>query len=92
VGEACANAIEHAYGAPGRGELEVSITRRGDEALLVTVRDFGRWKDPVADPERGRGTPLMKELADEVLCHTDEEGTTVMLRFDLAERALSAIP
>jgi len=79
-GEAAANAIEHAYG-PSGGVIHISAEHAGD-AILLTVRDFGRWRPP-RRPERGRGLPMMQGLADSVLVSRSEEGTIVDLRWDL---------
>jgi anti-sigma regulatory factor (Ser/Thr protein kinase) len=79
-GEAAANAIEHAYG-PSGGVIHVSAEHAGD-AILLTVRDFGRWRPP-RRPERGRGLPMMQGLADSVIISRSDEGTIVDLRWDL---------
>jgi anti-sigma regulatory factor (Ser/Thr protein kinase) len=79
-GEAAANAIEHAYG-PSGGVIHVSA-ERADDAILLTVRDFGKWRPP-RRPERGRGLPMMQGLADSVLISRSEEGTIVDLRWDI---------
>ena len=50
--EACANAIEHAYG-PSPGRLAVSASISGG-AAVVAVRDFGSWREP-RGKNRGRG-------------------------------------
>jgi anti-sigma regulatory factor (Ser/Thr protein kinase) len=75
--EAAANAIEHAYGlAPGLVELRASSDGAGE--VMVSVRDFGNWRQP-RGTHRGRGLLLMEGLADDVeVFHTDH-GTTVDL-------------
>jgi serine phosphatase RsbU (regulator of sigma subunit)/anti-sigma regulatory factor (Ser/Thr protein kinase) len=78
--EACANAIEHAYG-PGRAELEVDLDYE-DARVRVTVRDHGRWRAPRGE-HRGRGLPLMHALMHAVDVTHGERGTVVVL-----ERAL----
>jgi anti-sigma regulatory factor (Ser/Thr protein kinase) len=75
--EACANAIEHAYG-PAPGVLEVSAQMSAGEAV-VAVRDFGNWRAPRGE-NRGRGLMLMHGLADSVEVMQRDEGTTVQLR------------
>ena len=42
--EACANAVEHAYG-PGRAHFDVDASHRAAR-IRVTVRDKGRWREP----------------------------------------------
>jgi anti-sigma regulatory factor (Ser/Thr protein kinase) len=76
-GEACANAIEHAYG-PGEGsvEIEASVT---DGLLDVVVRDEGRWR-PASNGDRGRGLRLMEACMDEVQIDRRSTGTSVRMR------------
>jgi anti-sigma regulatory factor (Ser/Thr protein kinase)/putative methionine-R-sulfoxide reductase with GAF domain len=75
--EACANAIEHAYG-PGDARIAVSASRDGDDAV-IEIRDHGRWREPRGS-SRGRGIPLMREFMDDVEIDTDDEGTAVRMR------------
>ncbi|MFL5893797.1 MAG: SpoIIE family protein phosphatase [Thermoleophilaceae bacterium] len=78
TGEACTNAIEHAY-APGDASFEVEAMH-GDGAVRIIVRDHGQWRPPRGQ-NRGRGLKLMETLMDEVKLHREENGTTVeMLR------------
>ena len=78
VSEACANAIEHAYGpAPGLLEVSASISATGE--AVVAVRDFGSWRAP-RGKNRGRGLMLMQGLTDSVDVVQRDEGTTVQLR------------
>lgn len=85
IGEACANAVEHAYAgaAPGAVEIRIAPAER-DDSLLVEVRDFGRWREaPGRDPDRGRGIELMRALADDFELETGSAGTTVALQLRL---------
>ena len=41
VGEACANAIEHAYRDTEPGDVEVDMTQSASGGFLVEVRDSG---------------------------------------------------
>jgi anti-sigma regulatory factor (Ser/Thr protein kinase)/putative methionine-R-sulfoxide reductase with GAF domain len=75
--EACANAIEHAYG-PGPGILELSASRSSGGEALVAVRDYGTWRQP-RGANRGRGLMLMEGLTDSVEVVRGEHGTTVQL-------------
>ena len=61
--EACANAIEHAYG-PGDASVDIDAAFSGDE-VAITVRDYGRWREPRGN-NRGRGLGLMETLMDSV--------------------------
>jgi serine phosphatase RsbU (regulator of sigma subunit)/anti-sigma regulatory factor (Ser/Thr protein kinase) len=80
-GEACANAIEHAY-RPGDAAFRIEASRMDSEVLIV-VRDFGGWREP-RGTDRGRGLPLMEALMDFVQVDPSSEGTTVHLRRRLA--------
>jgi serine phosphatase RsbU (regulator of sigma subunit)/anti-sigma regulatory factor (Ser/Thr protein kinase) len=74
--EACANAIEHAYG-PGRRSFSLEATIEGD-GVRVAVRDDGRWRTP-RGTNRGRGLPLMRALMETVEVQQSEGGTVVVL-------------
>jgi anti-sigma regulatory factor (Ser/Thr protein kinase) len=77
-GEACANAVVHAYPV-GNASFEVSGAADNGSIELV-VRDFGSWREP--RPGSGaRGLILMKDLMDDVdLQRKSPGGTTVTLR------------
>jgi anti-sigma regulatory factor (Ser/Thr protein kinase) len=83
--EACANAIEHAYG-PGPGILEVRASRSSGGEALVAIRDYGSWRQP-RGAQRGRGLLLMERLADSVEVVRGEDGTTVQLSRRLGAEA-----
>lgn len=85
VGEAVANAVEHAYGRIV-GNVRVRVRNRGT-ALDVSVEDQGRWKPAEKREERGRGLPLMRALADGVEIRTDQLRTLVHLTLSLAPPA-----
>lgn len=76
VGEAAANAIEHAY-PPGNAEFETTAEII-DGRACVTVSDRGRWRPPRGE-DSGRGLVLMEALADELDIASDEDGTIVRL-------------
>jgi anti-sigma regulatory factor (Ser/Thr protein kinase) len=77
TGEACTNAIEHAY-APGDASFDLEAVRDHGE-IRVIVRDYGKWRAPRGQA-RGRGLKLMETLMDEVDIRREEGGTTVELR------------
>jgi anti-sigma regulatory factor (Ser/Thr protein kinase) len=77
VGEACANAIAHAYPA-GEASFEVEASREG-ELLEIVVRDHGRWRAARGE-ERRRGLTLMEQLMERVEIDKRDSGTTVTLR------------
>src|SRR5215218_3806961 len=83
VGEACANAAEHAYRGTEPGPITVTAAVDVDGLLTMTVRDRGTWHPPDRDPgDRGRGLLIMRQLVDGV---TLEEGggTTVTMTMRL---------
>ncbi len=78
-GEACSNAVEHAYpaGAPGQlvveGEIEPGRVR-------LRVSDTGRWRVPAQRGEdRGRGLQIMRGLTSRAEVVGTGDGTTVDL-------------
>jgi anti-sigma regulatory factor (Ser/Thr protein kinase) len=77
VGEAAANAVEHAYG-PVDDEFDVVADRDGDDAVF-TIVDSGRWRASRGS-NRGRGLALMRELMDDVQVESADGGTAVTLR------------
>src|SRR5687768_14503696 len=80
VGEACANAAEHAYRGAEPGPMAVSADVDVDGVLTVSVRDEGSWHPPERDPgDRGRGLLIMRQLVDTVLLDEAPLGTTVTL-------------
>jgi anti-anti-sigma factor len=83
VGEATANAAEHAYRGVEPGRMQVTAAVDVDGLLTVTVRDRGRWRPPNRDPgDRGRGLLIMRQLVDGVVLQ-GEHGTTVTLSMRL---------
>jgi anti-sigma regulatory factor (Ser/Thr protein kinase) len=75
--EACANSIEHAYGLVS-GVVEVRARKADEDAITVTVRDFGGWRPP-RGTNRGRGLVLMEGLTDSVEVTRRNDGTIVEL-------------
>jgi anti-sigma regulatory factor (Ser/Thr protein kinase) len=80
-GEACTNAIEHAYG-PGEQTFELVGTREGDDVILE-IRDHGQWRAPRGQ-NRGRGLGLMETFMDQVDVIPSESGTAVRMRRRIA--------
>ena len=64
VGEACANAIEHAGAEPG-STIEVRAQLVGREVVL-RICDHGQWRSAAARSERGHGLRLMRVLMDAI--------------------------
>ena len=82
-GEACANVVEHAYGATEPGELSVWLARDAGVGLTARVQDSGRWREPSAEGLRGRGTRIMRGSVDRVEVSSTSEGTEVCLQLAL---------
>jgi anti-anti-sigma factor len=83
VGEACANAVEHAYRGQDPGRMHVRARVDVDGVLSVSVRDDGTWRPPERDPgDRGRGLLIMRQMVDRVVLQEDH-GTTVTLSIRL---------
>ncbi|RBY88747.1 SpoIIE family protein phosphatase [Blastococcus sp. TF02A-26] len=83
LGEALANAVEHAYAGSGQeGECEYSLDRDPDGSIRVRVRDNGTWRPPPADKGfRGRGLELIGALASDVgIGPAPGGGTEVLFR------------
>ncbi|HVW41821.1 MAG TPA: SpoIIE family protein phosphatase [Amycolatopsis sp.] len=81
VGEACTNAVEHAYG-PAGGSVALRLELQGT-TVIATVRDHGRWRPPRGE-NRGRGILLMRKCGDEVRVEQTGDGTKVVIRRDLS--------
>ena len=78
VHEAAANAIEHAHPCEA---IEVTATLDGSE-LRVCVADRGSWAErTTSDGTRGRGTGIMRDLADTMEVVRNGAGTTTVMRF-----------
>jgi anti-sigma regulatory factor (Ser/Thr protein kinase) len=83
IGEAFANAIEH---AGGTADVEIAIERR-DTHLVATIRDHGRGIDascisatlPSVTTERGRGIPLMRQCSDSMSIQNPSDGGTLVV-------------
>lgn len=82
-GEACANAIEHAY-VPGLAYFELEATH-AEGLVTLTVRDTGRWRAPRAT-QRGRGLKVIEAAVDELEVTTTDAGTVVIMRHRIAAR------
>jgi PAS domain S-box-containing protein len=76
IGEAAANAIEHA--SPAGAPFRITGVIRGGE-VDITVSDRGSWREQ-RDEGRGWGFVLMHELMDSVEVTPSEDGTTVRMR------------
>jgi anti-sigma regulatory factor (Ser/Thr protein kinase)/putative methionine-R-sulfoxide reductase with GAF domain len=75
-GEACANAIEHAY-SPGRASFELEA-RTEEGVVELVVRDSGQWRPPRGE-NRGRGLMIIKASMDQVDIKPTPKGTEVLM-------------
>ena len=78
VGEAVANAVEHAYRGEAPGEVLLRA-RADEETISVEVEDHGRWRPFQRRDERGRGIVLMHELMDHVRITSAQNMTIITL-------------
>jgi serine phosphatase RsbU (regulator of sigma subunit)/anti-sigma regulatory factor (Ser/Thr protein kinase) len=76
-GEACANAIAHAYHA-GEASSFVVRAHRSERAVELEVRDFGRWRAARPGSE-GRGLKLISQLVDKLEIDRGAAGTAVRM-------------
>jgi GAF domain-containing protein/anti-sigma regulatory factor (Ser/Thr protein kinase) len=76
-GEACANAIEHAY-SPGPASFELTACAK-DGVVTLAVRDRGQWREPKRT-DRGRGLTIIEASMDEVEIRPTGDGTEVLMR------------
>lgn len=79
VGEACSNAVEHAYADDAPGTVAVHVEVRADRSCAVRVCDRGRWHDSRPNPDGGRGTEIMQRLCSDFTRTVDEQGTLVTM-------------
>jgi anti-sigma regulatory factor (Ser/Thr protein kinase) len=79
VGEAVANAVEHAYDREG-GSVIVRPLYEGGE-LQVEIVDHGRFRPAAAVDGRGFGLKIMRALACDVRITSADTGTIVRLGF-----------
>ena len=86
VGEACANAVEHAYREAPDGAIDVTVTPVGAD-LRVEVRDRGCWRPPGHTEGRGRGTGIMQTLTTHFERTTGDDGTVVTMVLPTAGEA-----
>lgn len=78
VSEACANAVEHAYGPEAGRTFHLHAERSGG-AVVVEVSDRGRWRAPRGSG-RGLGLSMIEQLMDSVEIERTAAGTLVRMR------------
>jgi anti-anti-sigma factor len=91
IGEAAANAVEHAYRGRASGPMSVELARDPDGAIDAHVRDEGSWR-PIPEEKgyRGRGLELIRDISNGMRLHHGPEGTEV--RFTLPPSGAPAAP
>ena len=94
VGEAVANAVEHAYRHADRaGSVDVELAADRNGGVTVKVRDGGTWRPPPADPGfRGRGLQIIGALATDVRLDHGSAGTELSLRMPPAPAGPATAP
>ncbi len=78
IGEAVANAVEHAYQGEDAGKFELRLEARSD-CVTVDVEDRGHWRTFQKRDDRGRGMVLMHELMDRVRINSAQHGTCLSM-------------
>jgi anti-anti-sigma factor len=91
VGEAAANAVEHAYRGRDPGPMSVELARDPDGGIDAHVRDEGSWR-PIPEEKgyRGRGLELIRDVSRRMRLHHGPDGTEV--RFTLPPSGHSPTP
>jgi PAS domain S-box-containing protein len=86
LGEALANAVEHAYRDDEAGALDYTLQLHPDDGgVRATVTDHGRWRPPPADRGyRGRGLQVIRALGRDVTIEHagPDAGTAVAFTVD----------
>ncbi|NLD77560.1 MAG: SpoIIE family protein phosphatase [Acidimicrobiales bacterium] len=79
VGEALANAMEHAA-APDAG-VTLSLARIGRQDVQAVVENDGGWRENPSDPTRGRGLAVMEALSTSLTVDHGRGATRVRMVF-----------
>jgi anti-sigma regulatory factor (Ser/Thr protein kinase) len=92
LSEAVSNSIEHGYRmhagqvrpaldlGPVEVSAEVLVEEGGRRRIALTVRDHGRWREPVGPARfRGHGLSIMRACADHFSIDGTATGTTLTL-------------
>ncbi len=91
VGEAIANAVEHAYETRDPGTVELHATTDAENTLLVDVYDRGAFIDHELREGRGLGLRIVRAIARAVSIDT-EGGTRIRMVFDTERSSDSRTP
>ena len=79
VGEALANAMEHAD-VPDAG-VTLSLARIGRQDVQAVVENDGGWRENPSDPTRGRGLAVMEALSTSLTVDHGRGATRVRMVF-----------
>lgn len=91
VGEAVANAVEHAYQTGDSGTVELHATTDAQDVLLVDVFDRGAFIDRELREGRGLGLRIVRAIARAVSIDTDG-GTRIRMVFNTDPTATEQKP
>ena len=81
LGEAAANAAEHAHPVGSDATFTYAVARDADGGVRVEVRDHGSWRPPPADNgTRGHGLGVMRRLTEDFTVDHGPGGTAVAFR------------
>jgi anti-sigma regulatory factor (Ser/Thr protein kinase) len=80
VGEALANAVEHAYRGSRVGDVSLRARLDGDGTLAVDVVDSGQHLPAVRQIDRGFGMRIMRSIAQSIRMDASD-GTALRLFF-----------
>jgi anti-sigma regulatory factor (Ser/Thr protein kinase) len=86
VGEALANAMEHAYGGDPAGIVELFADIGPEGQLTVDVCDEGRFIEREPRAGRGFGLRIVRNVARAVSIEFDG-GTRIRMQFDASSRS-----
>jgi anti-anti-sigma factor len=93
VGEAAANAVEHAYRDRPPGPMSVELARDADGGIEAHVRDEGSWRPiPQEKGYRGRGLELIRDVSSRMRLHHGSDGTEVRFTLPPSAPHLAADP
>ncbi|HEX3468675.1 MAG TPA: ATP-binding protein [Candidatus Elarobacter sp.] len=81
VGEAVANAVEHAYHTGSSGTVELHAATDAENTLMVDVFDRGAFIDRELREGRGLGLRIVRAIARAVSIDTDG-GTRIRMVFN----------
>jgi anti-sigma regulatory factor (Ser/Thr protein kinase) len=82
VGEALANALEHAYEGVDENEVELFAHLGRDNTLAIDVYDRGTFIERAPRPGRGFGMRIVEAIAETVSVNVDN-GTHVRMVFSV---------